>query len=192
MLFRFDKVLHDVLALLGESPHGEEGIPAEQGWQGLAPDRLVYILFPDAATDILLDSRAESPDSIAVFKHEPEAVAPDAGRIPLPDDFLYLVAFQMPDWTAPLAGAASGETLRGALGAQIPPLMKRMRTSLHPLVCIGKDNLFYYGTAFPGEAPVMASYMPRPRWLPDLTISLPGEAYAKALSKTASLISAIC
>lgn len=190
MIYRFETVYSDVAALLGESPGLDCVCPPDEEPATLPLRHLVRKYLPIAAVDILDRASIPEIDTLSSFAARPVKTGSDSGRIPLPDDFLRLAAFRMPDWEADETDVTDGRLLISRCKGRIPDVLRRMRTSRNPYLRISRHSgglcLHFYGTGNPDSVPARALYVARPRWRSDHSISLPETLYPRIVAATAA------
>lgn len=193
MICRFETVLRDVAAALGESPELDLICSADEKPLILPLRSLVGSYLPIAAADILSTASLADIDTDKSFAAKPERTGPDSGMLPLPGDFFRLTAFRMPDWRTDETNVTDERLLIARCKGRIPDELRRMRTADNPYLRIARHpeglRLHFYGTSDPEAHPSSALYIARPRWRrAENSIPLPEALYPSIIAATAAKI----
>ena len=175
MKISFEQVCRDYLALRGESPDLLPLLEEGEGSAVLTLTDELRVRLPAAAVAATMETPLflldETGDATGAECTDRERYL----EIRLPDDYLKLHTLLMPDWREPVKRTEPGDSLRWALGAEMPDWMVcRGR----PMVVEDSDGegklLKVYGTT--AARPSKLLYVPRPHF-DGTTLTISGAAY---------------
>lgn len=190
MKYSFETIMRDMAALRGEpswlSLPEEETLPG--GENGALSDtrRALRLQVERKALEVIKAHPGIHDETLSIGGAT-EACGTYSCRLALPSDYLRIAALRMPDWPAALS-TVEEDTLRTQLGALMP---ERMAPPESPLLRLERRpeglSLMIQGTRCPGGVPATALYVPRPRWRPDGTISLPPLLYPEIIASVSKI-----
>lgn len=191
-----DLIFSNVLTALGESPLPGDSLPAS-GVNiplediALDPCALVELHFPEVASRILLYADPLSHNLAVPLPGKIIPVSSSSAILPLPADFLRISSVRLSTWAVSLHDPSPPEALR----IRTAPRFPRMLSPYLPLLTLEGDengrHLRFFANRFSEDDPVVATYIPVPRWLPDRTIRFPESLLNQAVTQTAQILSRI-
>lgn len=188
MIYRKERILRDVRVLLDENER-DRGLEALADKESLSLDAMIAGFIEEGARDAVSTAAVSELEAGHNFGEAVEWTDGGSGRIPLPEDFMRLIAFRMSDWERRVDRVVlPDDAAYGRLGSRYRGIRGNPQ---RPAVTIvpGPEGLWLeFHSCRSREAYVAEGvYTPLPRMDRNEGIEIPERVYRAVLRRIAAL-----